>query len=289
MTNDFDAASLQKTNFSMATARSMAAACKLAYQTDPAALCATLAQWNLNAELLIDIDDTQGFVAANEDVAILAFRGTESVKDWLRNLKIRRIVTPWGKAHRGFYDGAEAVWSTLVKPVLEELADGRRKIWLTGHSLGGALATATAALADGDIDITGCYTFGQPLVGNREFTQNMNRAYQNRFFRVVNNVDVVTRIPPAPLYAHVDRRYHMDEHGEITVEEQTRGTRSAPEQDDEAMDVSEFEAMQAELDGEGAEGDARPRGQLPGRALRGVADHDIEEGYLAKLRATSTA
>ena len=84
MITDFDAASLHKSNFSTTTARTLAAACKLAYETDPAILTSTLEQWGLAQELSIDADDTQGFVAANDDVAILAFRGTESVQDWLQ-------------------------------------------------------------------------------------------------------------------------------------------------------------------------------------------------------------
>ena len=208
MHNDFDKASLLDTSFSVAAARSLAAMCKLAY-AGPASIEQTLAECSLTPLVVFDVDDTQGFLAADDDVAVLAFRGTESVADWIRNLKIRRTETPMGKVHRGFDSGAKLIWETLVEPALQPLA-GTHSIWFTGHSLGGALATAAAARAHGTLGISGCYTFGQPLVGNDEFVARFNEVYGKNFYRLVNDRDIVTKIPPAPLYQHVDRRFQID-------------------------------------------------------------------------------
>ncbi len=82
-----------------------------------------------------------GFVAAHRDMAIVAFRGTETIGNALTDLEtalIRYEIFP-GLVHLGFAHAAEAVYPT-VHALLTAL--GRElPIWVTGHSLGGAMAT----------------------------------------------------------------------------------------------------------------------------------------------------
>ncbi|EFJ05964.1 hypothetical protein SELMODRAFT_186412 [Selaginella moellendorffii] len=78
------------------------------------------------------------------------------------------------------------------------------KVYVTGHSLGGALATVftTILFHNKENTITGklgaLYTFGQPRVGDKEFaatmTSKLNGA-DNRFFRVVYSADLIPRVP----------------------------------------------------------------------------------------------
>lgn len=96
-------------------------------------------------------------------LSVIAFRGTDpdDAWDWARDLDLwpvwRRKL---GLCHRGFITGAEAVFARV------SAATWGRRVVLTGHSLGGALAIATAGLlARLGRHPVGLVTFGAPRVG----------------------------------------------------------------------------------------------------------------------------
>ena len=162
---------------------------------------------------LIDRDTgTAGFVAAGDDLIAVVFRGTENELDWLTNVNAAWVVLQGGvRVHTGFFQAYWPIRDTLFKTVVQLLARKPRPVYVTGHSLGGALATmATAELANHDDSqirdsIAACYTFGSPRVGDRSFDQYVKVP----LYRVTNGVDVVPAVPPALLgYRHVgDTRY----------------------------------------------------------------------------------
>ncbi|XP_024543842.1 uncharacterized protein LOC9654181 isoform X1 [Selaginella moellendorffii] len=96
------------------------------------------------------------------------------------------------------YDSTKDKLKELVK------ANKSAKVYITGHSLGGALATVfTAMLFYNKEDsvterIAGVYTFGQPRVGDIDFADYMDEKLNdpvNRYFRIVYSNDIVPRIP----------------------------------------------------------------------------------------------
>lgn len=132
-------------------------------------------------------NETQAFIAKCNDYAVLAFRGTEGkIKDILSDLKFR--LTSKGK-HRGFDQAyknvAEAVKDTVLKFRFSVLP-----LYITGHSLGAAIAVIATQDLDSD-NLAACYTFGCPRVGNAEF----DRSVKAPVYRVVNAADGVTRVP----------------------------------------------------------------------------------------------
>jgi hypothetical protein len=156
----------------------------------------------------IDRDGTQCFVAINDALAIVAFRGTEpdAFQDLLTDAEI--VLDPWKapgeRAHHGFQRALEAVWQEL-SGLLKPLSD--RPIWLTGHSLGAALATLAGdrLLLECGTKPGGIYTFGSPIVGDRTFVDGFNVRHRDRSFRFVNDRDGVTTLPPRQLgYRHVN-------------------------------------------------------------------------------------
>jgi triacylglycerol lipase len=86
-------------------------------------------------------------------------------------------------------------------------------LWITGHSLGAALATLAVAKLrmEDDRPVNGLYTYGSPRVGDRIFARNFNQEFVAAF-RLVNNTDIVTRAPARiMLYSHVGHFLYLDE------------------------------------------------------------------------------
>ncbi|KAJ7563420.1 hypothetical protein O6H91_03G109400 [Diphasiastrum complanatum] len=92
--------------------------------------------------------------------------------------------------------------TAAIKRLLTSHKDA--KIFITGHSLGGALATVFTAMLyiykeDAIAErISAVYTFGQPRVGNEKFANYMEGKLNTpvyRYFRVVYSDDIVARIP----------------------------------------------------------------------------------------------
>jgi hypothetical protein len=79
---------------------------------------------------------------------------------------------------------------------------------LTGHSLGAALATLSAGRYG---SVQGVYTFGSPRVGDEVFKKN----FDVKIFRIVNNDDIVSQLPPRGKYLHVGELKLIDSDGII--------------------------------------------------------------------------
>ena len=162
--------------------------------------------------------DTQAFLAANGDFAVLAFRGTEvkKKKDVLTDLRATQIVAIEGGVHRGFQGAYDSVKEEIEKALAT--LDKKLPIYITGHSLGAALATVATQNLDVASKfrdrIAACYTFGSPRVGNTKY----DRAFKAPIYRMVNTTDIVTVIPLLTMgYVHIgDIRYLGRRAGEFS-------------------------------------------------------------------------
>ena len=144
---------------------------------------------------------TEGFIAGDDEKIIIAFRGTSAKKDWLTDAatiqKSWSSITNIGKVHSGFFASLNSVWSTVMEH-LKQLQTDKQPVWITGHSLGGALAAlayATLRLQEPQYELAGAYTFGQPRIGDGVLCEAFDADSKHRFFRVVNNNDIVPRVP----------------------------------------------------------------------------------------------
>jgi hypothetical protein len=76
-------------------------------------------------------------------------------------------------------------------------------VWITGHSLGGALALLAAwRFKRKFIPVHQVYTFGAPMVGNQETSDAIDRELPDRIFRFVNTEDPVPKLPTLSLLAN---------------------------------------------------------------------------------------
>ena len=160
----------------------------------------------------INVADTQGFackrIASDEEpYVVIAFRGTESkIDDWLTD--VRAVPTQDGvtKVHSGFLKALitntgddrktalERVEEILTNPETKDDYNEPLRVFVTGHSLGGALALLSTKLLASDIN-GACYTFGAPRIANYEFFEQVKTPV----YRIVNSSDIVPRVPPGAL------------------------------------------------------------------------------------------
>ncbi|HEY1068396.1 MAG TPA: lipase family protein, partial [Pirellulales bacterium] len=138
-------------------------------------------------------------VVHGEDVTVVVFRGTDDLEDWRTNLSQLRSSSPNGTVQGGFWLAYNA-----IKPQVRQhvFATPRKYLWITGHSLGGALALLCAydLVAHGDSEPTGIMTFGQPMVAGRELASYLDGRFRGRYALFVNETDIVPRMLPA--YTH---------------------------------------------------------------------------------------
>lgn len=206
---------------------------RLAYVKDKAKLKENLTRAYFNLESTIGYDNagTQAFIASSgesndESILLIAFRGTErdDPTDLLSDADLRK--TPWtnisgtniGEVHNGFAkaltDGGEKRVLFQITDIIQKLEEKNSKILLTGHSLGAALATLTAAYFESATwsNKVSLFTYGSPLVGDIEFAANTTAIEYQRF---VNCCDLITRIPPEILgYRHIGALSYLNRHGE---------------------------------------------------------------------------
>ncbi len=208
------------THFNARNADAMARASDLVYEGPQTIEERVVRQWRLRQFDYLDDDDTQVFVAANRDFTLVSFRGTESdqFSDWFTDINTDLVPGPLGgKVHAGFYDALSHVWQSLDRRV-ERFDDGRQKpLWVTGHSLGAGLATlAVARWLEKGRPVKGLYTFGQPRTGDTTFARNFNFEFKPFAHRIVNNNDLVTRIPTRSMgYSHVGSFKYFTEDGDF--------------------------------------------------------------------------
>lgn len=253
--------------------------------------------------------DTQGFVVQDDTTILVAFRGTQPNHpvDWLSDgkAKHREWAHDTGKVHTGFYEALDVVWKDGQGVLPRRLSNrGNRTVWITGHSLGGALAELCAARACFDpritsIPIEAVYTFGQPRVGDEAFAKLLQNRLGVNIHRFVNDRDIVPRVPLFSMhYCHYGNMTFFDHAGT------ERATASALETLETALKLAE-RALSAEplkqivgLGGDvlkllssGLSHQSRDEllrarwNAILQSGIENVSDHDMRECYLDRLGA----
>jgi triacylglycerol lipase len=143
--------------------------------------------------------DTHAVVWKSDAEIVIAFRGTTDARNWLTDLDVEFEHGDGYRTHAGFTEALESIEDELHDEIFS-VGFMTRKIWLTGHSLGGALAMLCAKdLASRkelpDSALQGVYTFGQPRVGDGNFAGHYNAALKDRTFRIIHADDIVPRVP----------------------------------------------------------------------------------------------
>jgi hypothetical protein len=181
-------------SFNRANALYLAHASDIAYARSPAK--AARERLGLSAVgFLNTVTRTRGFLGVCDTHAVLAFRGTNPARltNWVTDAVVRLVECGEydGRVHHGFSAALQRSWDK-VEPILNAAAG--KPLFLTGHSMGGALAVLTACrLAKTGRPPIATYTFGAPRVGDPAFCD----GYALPTYRVVNRLDFVPEMPLA--------------------------------------------------------------------------------------------
>jgi triacylglycerol lipase len=197
-----------------------------------------------------NIDNAQAYLLKNNDgVHVLSFRGTEvsEPSDVLADLKAgKNIEAVGGKIHVGFKGEINKLW-----PAIEKAIANIDTLYVTGHSLGAAMAT----IASGRIQskVLALVTFGSPRVGNKEYVNSLTVTH----YRVQNNCDDVTKVPFMLMgFTHHGTHKYMNYYGEF-------------------RDLTPWQQVKDMVR-------SRLKARAKGQKFIGVYDH-MMENYIAKL------
>ncbi|WP_162181236.1 lipase family protein [Rhodococcus wratislaviensis] len=176
------------------------------------------------------------YIVQSQDgrVVMLCYRGTQPVNvvNWLTDLDADPAQVEYdlgddhderSRVHAGFYRNTRATRFAVIDVLQRALegwsiAEGSEErihpieaLYITGHSLGGAMAILMTVMLHAQRryrDIASVYratyTFGQPMIGTPEFARACEKLrlgsgdglLQERIFRYVYGADVVPQLPP---------------------------------------------------------------------------------------------
>ncbi|MCP4123832.1 MAG: lipase family protein [Bacteroidetes bacterium] len=169
--------------------------------------------------------DGEAFIAYDDEKIILSYRGTEptNLRDWVTDLRLNKIKTSGDNTvHTGFKEHFDELEKDFrIGSVLSILLNGNRKVFITGHSLGGALAVYAAYYYMHHMPVIKpeelrLYTYGAPRVGDHQFSQLFCAVPA---YRIVHKNDIVPRVPPFEKYLPVRELYYIDETGNVVEKE----------------------------------------------------------------------
>ncbi len=168
-------------------------------------------------EITLIIDDAERGVYAvirrREEELLIIFRGTVSKREWISNFRVIKKCVPYDnteskiRVHTGFINTYKAVREKLLTLIDASV----RKITLTGHSRGAAMATLCAVdfqynFPDREIEV---YCYGSPKVGNRAFADSYNKRV-TKTVRIETRGDIIPKLPPFIFgYRHVGMGFQI--------------------------------------------------------------------------------
>jgi triacylglycerol lipase len=143
---------------------------------------------------------------------VVAFAGTNDAEDWLTNLNVEKVDWSGYQLHAGFHEAE----SGLALSLSQQYSPDTRNLWVTGHSLGGILATLHALrFADGfgDECLSGVYTYGSPRGMDHRAVAMCDQLMWRRHYRHTHGNDIIPRVPSCWRFKHCGQHVHIDRHG----------------------------------------------------------------------------
>lgn len=193
-----------------------------------------------------------GLVLTSKEHNILVFRGTQTQAEWLKNLKAAQkdYLTASGQFYGQVHEGFLNLTREEIKPSLSEVAqqlDPTIPCYITGHSLGAAIATLAAMEIVQTVpqlkDQIRLYTYAGPRVGSPAFAKIYSQLIPNAY-RIVNSGDSVPLVPPITMsnsYTHIGQEWSfLAQFGDVLLNHVVDTYRAAVEQEAETNQVESY-------------------------------------------------
>lgn len=180
------------------------AAANLSYQKNKLIKENQLERWGFKKvhHLGKDKKGYRAYVAEHRKFVLISVRGTKSNQDYLTNAmffqsnfdEYSRIEGT--RVHAGMKDAYEKLRAPLYE-LLSEITDQSKPIFLTGHSLGGALGILlTYELYLDGYNIRAMNAYAQPKVGNDKLQKQIDRTVGHLIFGLAAEDDITPMVPP---------------------------------------------------------------------------------------------
>lgn len=202
-----------------------------------------------------------GFAIASDKGSIIAFRGTQTQLEWWQNLQATQqpYFNPatgeqHGYVHAGYLQLMRNQIGDLLLNAVRRL-DPNLPCYVTGHSLGGAVATLAAIEIALNVPKIRpqlqLYTYASPRIGDRTFAEVHSQLIPNSY-RIVNSSDSVPLVPPIAIannfvranYAHVGQKWTFTmQYGDVLLNHVVDTYRTAIESRQETMQSDPLDRM----------------------------------------------
>jgi triacylglycerol lipase len=167
---------------------------------------------NMSNYEFFNVQGAQGHGACNDTDLIITCRGTQPTQpnDLLADLDAFPKTHGKGFVHAGFRREARKIMGLVFNYIKRYPG---RTIWLTGHSLGAAMATyLTQEIEFADLKPKMLFTYGSPRVGSPDYVND----FKTEHHRFVNCNDMVTTVPPPVLgFKHHGQLHYINFYGNI--------------------------------------------------------------------------
>jgi triacylglycerol lipase len=207
----FDSFNASTASFKIANARALMWFSQLAYETHakPPTIPTVFPKWSFRSVTPFILENTNlnrsfetcGLIGERDDAVVMAFAGTDPGIWQNLTTDFTPLPTVGSDTHDGFRLAAAAAQPEIDQAIALCRQSGK-PFFITGHSLGGALA-ALAALqaANAGAPPRAVYTYGMPRVGGPLFGASYGNL-SNVTYRLVYGIDLVSRVPPSSVGFH---------------------------------------------------------------------------------------
>lgn len=170
-------------------------------------------------------------VIADDETIVVSICGTEpgDYRDVLRDANCRWVPHPMGgRVHQGFWFGWRSIedqvqhaieglqfYKTALLPIIgTPFRWAQKRLFVTGHSMGGAVAT----LAQARLGASLCVTFGSPRVVDSTLARLLDRNMRPCHLRVTHGNDFVPRLPFPIEYRHCGTHVLIDRKNRLRID-----------------------------------------------------------------------